>query len=145
MATVHLSIVDTIYAEDLRAALLRSGPWQVEFVDRPRPGDETSVLVLDESSFAKFSEGIANPKRVVLIIRQDPELLARAWEAGIVSVVSNDAPPATVLLAIMAASLRMVKRQGRPLAGVISPNASVPPAQLSPDNPISRSKRCKTR
>ena len=45
---------------------------------------------------------------MVLITRQDPQLLAQAWEAGIVSVVSQDDPMSTVLLAIMAAALRVV-------------------------------------
>jgi hypothetical protein len=144
MRTVQLSIADSVYAEDLRGALSRSGPWNVEFVDRPHL-DEPSVLVLDEFSFARLPQPLINPERVVLITRQAPELLAQAWEAGIVSVVSNDDSLATILLAIMAASLRIAKPHAMPVASVISPNLAVPPARLSPDNQISRSKRCKTR
>lgn len=144
MGTVQLSIADSVYAEDLRGALSRSGPWNVEFVDRPHL-DEPSVLVLDEFTFARLPHPVANPERVVLITRQKPELLAQAWEAGIVSVVSNDDSLATVLLAIMAASLRIAKRHGTPVPSVISPNPAVSPAPLSPDNQIYRSKRCKTR
>lgn len=143
MGTVQLSIADAVYAEDLRGALSRSGPWNVEFVDRPHL-DGPSVLVLDEGTLARLPHPLTNPERVVLITRQKPELLAQAWEAGIVSVVSSDDSLATVLLAIMAASLRIAKPHGMPVPSVISPNPAVSPAPLSPDNQISRSKRCKT-
>ena len=144
MGTVQLSIADAVYAEHLRAALSRSGPWNVEFVDRPHQ-DGPSVLVLDEIAFTRLLKPVANPERVVLISRQEPELLARAWEAGIVSVVSSEDSLATVLLAIMAAALRIAKPHGTPVPSGISPNSVVSPAHLSPDNQISRSKRCKTR
>jgi hypothetical protein len=144
MGTVQLSIADSVYADDLRGALSRSGPWHMEFVDCPQP-DGPCVLVVDEFAFARLPHPVLNPERVVLISRQEPELLAQAWEAGIVSVVSSDDSLATVLLAIMAASLRITKPHAAPVASVISPNPAIPPARLSPDNQISRSKRCKTR
>jgi hypothetical protein len=144
MGTVQLSIADAVYAGHLRDALSRSGPWQVEFVDRPHQ-DEPSVLVLDEFTFGRLLQPVANPERVVLITRQEPAVLAQAWEAGIVSVVSSQDSVATVLLAIMAASLRIAKPHAVPVASVISPNPAVSAARLSPDNQISRSKRCKTR
>jgi DNA-binding NarL/FixJ family response regulator len=144
MGAVQLSIADTVYAAHLRDALSRSGPWNVECVDRPHL-DGRNVLVLDEVALAQLPHPFKNPERVVLISRQEPELLAQAWEAGIVSVVSSDDSLTTVLLAIMAASLRIAKPQTAPVARVISPNLAVAPAQLSPDNQTSRSKRCKTR
>ena len=144
MGTVQLSIADAVYAEDLRGALSRSGPWNVEFVDCPRL-DEPSILVLDEFTFARLPHPLANPERVVLITRQKQELLAEAWEAGIVSVVSTDDSLATVLLAIMAAALRIAKPHATPVPSGISPTPVVSPAHLSPDNQISRSKRCKIR
>jgi len=144
MRTVQLSIADTGYAEHLKNALQRSGPWRVERVDYPHVV-EGSVMVLDELAFARLPHLLENPERVVLITHQDPELLAQAWEAGIVSVVSNDDSVATVLLAIMAASLRVAKPHSLAEPSVISPSAAVSPAQLSPDNQISRSKRCKIR
>jgi hypothetical protein len=142
--TVQLSIADAVYAEHLRNALCRSGPWRVERVGDPDK-DERSVLVLDESSFTRLLHPLANPERVVLITHQDPELLARAWEAGIVSVVSSEDSIATVLLAIMAASLRVANPRAIPTPSVISPNTAVSSARLSPDNQTFRSKRCKTR
>jgi len=79
----------------------RSCAWHVETVDRPDPSRKC-VLVLDESAFARAAPPLSNPERVVLITRKDPQLLAQAWEAGIVSVVSEEDPISTVLLAIMA-------------------------------------------
>jgi hypothetical protein len=144
MGTVQLALADAVYAEDLRGALSHSGPWQVQFVDRPHLA-EPGVLVLDEINFARLPHPVANPERVVLITRQEPALLAEAWEAGIVSVVSSHDSLATVLLSIMAASLRIAKPHGTPVPSVISPNPAVSPAQLPPDNQTFRSKRCKTR
>ena len=108
MRTVQLSIADAGYAAALREALTRTGPWHVEMVDRPdlaMPG----VLVLDESSFEQLPLPLSNPERVVLISRQDPQFLARAWDASIVSVLSTQDSLPTVLLAIMAAALRIGK------------------------------------
>jgi len=64
------------------------------------------VLVLDESAFARLPLPLANPERVILITRQDRQSLARAWNAGVSTVVSPEDCPATVLLAIMAVALR---------------------------------------
>jgi len=67
------------------------------------------VLVLDESAFARLPLPLANPERVILITRQDRQSLARAWNAGVSTVVSPEDSPATVLLAIMAVALRNEK------------------------------------
>jgi len=48
--------------------------------------------VLDEAAFARLPLPLSNPERVVLITRKDPQLLAEAWDAGIVSVVSGADP-----------------------------------------------------
>jgi hypothetical protein len=77
----------------------------VKAVDRPDPV-LPGVLVVDEPAFRLLPLPLANPERVVLIIRHDPQLMAQAWEAGVVSVVSSEDSPTTVLLAIMAAALR---------------------------------------
>ena len=141
MRTVQLSIADTVYANALRDALSHSGPWRVEMVERADPA-QPSVLVLDQSSFARMTLPLAHPERVVLISRQDPQLLAQAWDAGIVSVASVDDSLPTVLLAIMAASLRVTKPPEGPRE--ISPNPNVVPARITPPESISRSKRCRT-
>ena len=139
--TVQLAIADAVYANAVRAALAHSGPWHVEIVERPDLG-LPSVLVLDELNFERLALPLPHPQRVVLISRQDPELLAHAWDAGIVSVASLEDSLPTVLLAIMAASLRVEK----PSAGFggISPTVDTIPARIPPSESISRSKRCRT-
>ena len=108
MQTVQLAIIDSAYQTALREALVRSGPWHVESVDAPRAG-ERCVLVMDEVCLSRVSLPLPYPERVVLLTRKDPAKLSHAWDAGIVSLVSPDNPPSTVLLAIMAAALRVPK------------------------------------
>ncbi|SPE32122.1 conserved hypothetical protein [Candidatus Sulfopaludibacter sp. SbA6] len=142
MQTVQLSVADHVYAAAVREALSRSCACRVESVDRPDPGLE-SVLVLDESAFARLPLPLSNPERVVLITRKDPQLLALAWEAGIVSVVSEEDPINTVLLAIMAAALRVAKSHNVVAPSGISPSRAPVPASIPPQNRTSGSKRCK--
>jgi hypothetical protein len=142
MQTVQLSIADTAYGAALRDALAHSCAWHVDSVERPaatRPG----VLVVDEAGFARLPLPLSNPERVVLITRKDPQLLAQAWEAGVVSVVSEDDPVNTVLLAIMAAGLRVVKPNSSTASSGNSPTASAAAAPITPANRSSSSKRCK--
>ena len=141
MRTVQLAIADAVYAAGLRDALFHSGPWHVEIVERPDPA-KPCVLVLDELNFERLPVPVAHPQRVVLICRQNPDLLARAWDAGIVSVVSLEDSLPTVLLAVMAASLRVAKLHESP--GGFSPTADVITARISPTETLSRPKRCRT-
>lgn len=143
MRTVQLAIADAVYAATVRDALSRSGPWHVESVETPDP-THLGVLVLDEEAFEHLPGSLAHPERVVLISRHNPELLAQAWDAGIVSVVSVEDSVPTLLLAIMAASLRGAKCNDRTEASEISPNPNVIPARISPQNQSSRSRRCRT-
>jgi len=144
MQTVQLAIADGGYAAALKDALARSCAWHVESVERPDPARK-GVLVVDEFAFARQPLPLLHPERVVLISRQDPQLLAQAWEAGIVSIVSQEDPLSTVLLAIMAAALRVAK-VGSNVFGTsgISPNDSSEPARLAPAQHHSGSKRLKT-
>jgi hypothetical protein len=139
MQTVQLSIADSVYAASVREALSRSCAWHVESVDRPDPSQHCAI-VLDETAFVRLPLPLSNPERVVLITRKDPQLLAQAWEAGIVSVVSEEDPISTVLLAIMAAALRVVKFHA---PSGISPNISSVSAPIPPNNRTFGSKRCK--
>src|SRR3954471_6039968 len=140
MQTVQLSIADGRYQASVREALARSCAWHIESVKAPDLSQEC-VLVLDEAAFARQLLPLTNPERVVLITRKDPQALAEAWEAGIVSVVSTTDPLNTVLLAIMAAALRVAKSSS--LRG-ISPSPSMSVGPLAPPNHISRSKRSKS-
>jgi hypothetical protein len=144
MRTVQLSIADTGYAAALREALTHAGPWHVEMVDRPDPA-MPGVLVLDESSFERLPLPLINPERVVLITQPDPQLLARAWDASIVSVLSTQDSLPTVLLAIMAAALRIRKSQAGTGLSVNSPKSTEASASITPEDLSSRSRRCKSR
>ncbi len=142
MQRVQLAIADCAYAAAIREALARSCAWHVESVDRPDPS-QSCVLVLDEVAFARLPLPLSNPERVVLITRKDPESMAEAWDAGIVSVVSHEDPTNTVLLAIMAAALRVAKCHNAAAASGISPKSTSVSAQQAPQNRTSGSKRCK--
>jgi hypothetical protein len=131
MHSVQLSISDPVYAAAVREALSRSCAWHIESVERPDPSQHCA-LVLDEFAFAQLPRPVLNPERVVLITRKDPQFLTQAWDAGIISVVSEDDPVSTVLLAIMAAALRVAKCHGAALASGISPNATLPSAPIPP-------------
>jgi hypothetical protein len=139
MQTVQLSIADGQVLASVREALARSCAWHIESAAVPDLAHD-GVLVLDETAFARLPLPVANPERVVLITRKDPRMLAEAWEAGIVSVVSEDDPISTVLLAIMAAGLRVAKSSS---SGGISPNPSALSAPIAPQNRTSASKRSK--
>ena len=142
MQTVQLSIADSVYAAGVRDALSRCCAWHIESVDRPDLSQHCA-LVLDETAFVRLPLPLSNPERVVLITRKDPQLLAQAWEAGIVSVVSEEDPISTVLLAIMAAALRVAKVHSTAVPSGISPNISSVSAPIPPDHRTSGSKRCK--
>ena len=142
MQTVQLAIRDSAYEAALREALARSGPWHVESVTIPRPG-ERCVLVMDEACLNQISLPLPYPERVVLLTRKDPANLSHAWEAGIVSLVSPDDPPSTVLLAIMAAALRVPRTQPAAALGGFSPSKPAAPAPISPEASLVGAKRNK--
>jgi hypothetical protein len=104
-------------------------------------------MVLDEQAFARLPLPLSNPERVVLIARKEPQapqFLAQAWEAGIVSVVSEEDPLSTVLLAIMAAALRVEKPVIFSNSSEITPTSNSESAPIAPLRRPSRPKRCKT-
>jgi hypothetical protein len=142
MPTVQLSIADRVYAAAVREALSRSCACHVEFADCPDPACQ-GVLVLDEEAFARLPLPLSKPERVVLITRKDPQWLAQAWDAGIVSVISEEDPLSTVLLGIMAAALRVVKSHDMPVPSGISPSHAAAAAPIAPQNRSYGSKRCK--
>jgi hypothetical protein len=143
MQTVQLSITDGEYLAAVREALTRSCAWHVESVEKPDLS-QRCVLVLDEFAFGRLSLPLTNPERVVLITRKEPQLLAQAWEAGIVSVVSEGDHIDTVLLAIMAAALRVAKSHAGVVSSGNSPTPGSPAESIAPLNRTSGSKRFKT-
>lgn len=140
--TVQLVIADPVYTTRLREALSRSGPWHVESLTRPDPA-LPCVVVLDEPAFAQLPLPLTHPERVVLLGRQDPQLLAQAWDAGIVSVASVEDSLPTVLLSIMAATLRVATAHETE-SSAISPSAPTMPVRITPDSQVSRPRRCRT-
>lgn len=143
MQTVQLSIGDGVYASAVREAVSHNCAWHVESVDRPDTAQEC-ILVLDEPAFARLPLPLSHPERIVLISRPDPQLLAQAWDAGIVSVVSQEDSLSTVLLAIMAAGLRVAKTHAAGhSSGGISPSHEPVSASLPPQSPSSGHKRLK--
>ncbi len=142
MQTVQLAIADAAYESALREALTHTGPWQIVTADAPDPSQK-SVLVLDEDAFDRLPLPVPAPERVVLIARKDASSLARAWDAGIVSVVSKDDPPATILLAIMAAALRVPKDSHISTNRGISPISAAAAASLPPSSSQTGPKRSK--
>ena len=145
MQTVQLSIADSQYAATVREALSRSCAWHIEPVDRPDLSQH-GVMVLDEQAFARLPLPLSNPERIVLVTLKEPQapqFLAQAWEAGIVSVVSEEDPLSTVLLAIMAAALRVAKTTTSADSSGITPTSASESAPIAPQNRNSNSKRCK--
>lgn len=108
MDKIQLAISDASYATALRELLVRSAAWTVLAVEAPDPRLE-GVIVLDAPALARLPSQVEHPERVVLITRNDPRHLARAWEAGIVSVVFENDSISTAMLAIMSARLRVAK------------------------------------
>ncbi|MFN7992909.1 MAG: hypothetical protein U0Q18_04885 [Bryobacteraceae bacterium] len=144
MRTVQLAIADSRYETALREALVHSGPWHVERVAKPDPG-ACCVLVIDEEYLNRDPIPLDHPERVVVITHGDhPETLSHAWDAGIVSVVSASDPPSTVLLAIMAAALRVPKAEPAASLSGISPTKADSAAPLSPQSRVPSGKRSKT-
>lgn len=111
MDQIQVAITDAPYAAALRELLECNGGCEVLCVDRPDPR-RGGVMVLDPDHLDLLPRPIPNPQRVVLIARKDSGDLARAWEAGVNSVITDKDPLNTAVLAILAARLRAAK-QGR--------------------------------
>jgi hypothetical protein len=108
METVQLVIRDVHYAASLRQLLEQSGNRKVCCVDAPDPR-YLGVIVVDSEGLELLPCPLLNPERVVLITRNDPQYLSKAWNAGIRSVVFSEDTLNTAVLAIMAAELRLSK------------------------------------
>jgi hypothetical protein len=141
METVQLTIKDASYASALGDLLRRNGTREVRKVEAPDPNLE-GVIVVDSEALDGLPLPLLNPERVVLITRNDAEHLATAWNAGVRSVVFNEDPLSTAVLAIMAAELRVPKADpcagaGRSgMSGAAGCNqfskAGTPPAGIDP-------------
>jgi hypothetical protein len=70
----------------------------------------SGVLVLDSDHLDRMRQPIRQPERVVLVAHKNPDSLARAWDAGVNSVVYDRDPLNTAVLAILSARLRAPKK-----------------------------------
>lgn len=105
MASIQLSLTDATKAQALLSLLARSTQYAVECTLQPDPED-AEVVVVDPETLHRLPLPLRNPERVVLIARAEPGNLKDAWEAGVNSVVSDEDPLNTVVLAILSACLR---------------------------------------
>ncbi len=112
METVQITLADTPYANALRELLKRGGIPEVQCVDVPDPSLE-GVIVVDSDALDLLPLPLPDPERIVLITRNDPQHLSRAWNAGVRSVVFSQEPMGTAVLAIMAAELRAPRAESR--------------------------------
>lgn len=135
MDTIQIALADTPYANALRDLLLRNGACEVLCVDSP-DSNQAGVLVLDPEHLDRLAAPIQYPDRLVLIARNEPRSLARAWEAGVTSVVYDKDPLSTAVLAIMAARLRVSKPQTIPRVSPGSVGSSV--VKPGPSTPVKK-------
>ena len=105
--TIQLAISDGRLASRIERILASTGEWNIEHLVHPNPGQTNSVIVTDAGNLDFLGSPIARPERVVLVIPNDPELIDRAWNEGLRAVIYDTEPPSTVVLAIMAAWLRV--------------------------------------
>jgi hypothetical protein len=104
MRTIQIALSDPETASALRDEIRRSGSWHVEVAPTPDLRG-SSVIVVDTAALGPVLRLLACPERIVLIAPKGADL-SEAWDAGIVSVVSEGDPVSTVMLAVIAASLR---------------------------------------
>ncbi len=119
METVQLTLSDASYRAALCELLERGGNYRVSVVDSPDPR-AAGVIVVDAEALEGLPFPVVNPERVVLVTRNDPQHLSRAWNAGIRSVVFSADPLSTAVLAIMAAELRVSAAHGVPAGAGLS-------------------------
>jgi hypothetical protein len=113
METVQLILNDAPYASALRDLLERNGTREVRCLNAPDPA-QAGVIVIDSEALDRVPLPLVGPERIVLITRNDSQHLMQAWNAGIRSVVFNEDPLSTAVLAIMAAELRVPRNEPRP-------------------------------
>ncbi len=115
MTTVQIIMANREYASELGSLLVRDGQHRVLHLDAP-DDSEAGVVVMDSGSFQEFQQPPCHPDQVVLVAAHEEALLTKAWEAGLRSVVYEDEPIQTTLLAVIAAELRLLKSVGLPWA-----------------------------
>jgi hypothetical protein len=105
MRTIQIALSDPGTASALRDEIRRSGSWHVEVTTSPDLSG-SAVIVVDRAALGALLPVLECPERIVLIAPKGADL-SEAWDAGVVSVVSEGDPASTVMLAVIAASLRV--------------------------------------
>lgn len=105
MDSIQLSLTDAVKAAALKALLVRSTQFAVECTQKPDP-DKACVVVVDLKTMQRIPVASRHPERIVLMAQSNPHNLNDAWEAGVNTVVSDEDPLNTVVLAILSACLR---------------------------------------
>jgi hypothetical protein len=113
MGSIQIALSDQAKRDALRALLTRSTAVPVVCVETP-DYEDACVVVLDGARFGARAGRLCHPDRVVLITRNDPASLREAWEANISSVLSEQDPLNTVVLAVLSTCLRSGTARGKP-------------------------------
>ena len=116
MGSIQIALSDIAKADALRVLLARSTPVPVLCVESPNY-DEACAVVLDGLRFSAEPGPLTHPERIVLITNNDPTRLREAWEAGVNSVLTEQDPLNTVVLAVLASCLRTSSTRQKPVAG----------------------------
>jgi hypothetical protein len=114
MGGIQLALSDAGKATALLGILSRSTTAAVQCVESPSI-EESCVVVVDVENFERLPRPLRHPERVVLIAPKNPGNLGHAWDAGVSSVLSDEDPMNTVVLAILAACLRSGSARPRPV------------------------------
>jgi DNA-binding NarL/FixJ family response regulator len=108
MVKVQVAVKSKECAARIRRTFQQTGDLSVQLT-ASADKDYESVVVMDHDALDHLRTPVRNPGRVVLIARNDTEVLARAWKRGILSVVLESDSADTLLLAIESAALRIGK------------------------------------
>ena len=112
MTQIQLALSNDRTADELQRLLARSTDATVRKAESwPPCRDECCVLVVDSGTLGRLPQPLPHPERVVLIARDEPDLIKSAWDSGINSVVFDRDPLSTVVLAILSACLRLPRPQ----------------------------------
>jgi len=105
MCTIQLALSDADKAAVLSRMLSRSTEIPVLCVETPDFAT-ACVVVMDTQRFEREPLAAVHADRVVLITRNDEVRLRAAWDAGVQTVLSDQDPLNTVVLAVLSTCLR---------------------------------------
>jgi hypothetical protein len=105
MGSIQVALSDAAKANALRVLLARTTQIPVLCAESP-DCDSACAVVIDAARFAALPRPLKHPDRIVLITTNEPERLKDAWDAGVQSVLSEQDPLNTVVLAVLATCLR---------------------------------------